>query len=114
MIKIRERELELKLRKATAERGGFCLKFTPTNWVGAPDRLVVLPGGKLGFVEVKAPGQRARPLQMARHRQLQKLGCFVAVLDDPNKISAILDAIEQHIPVQVCERERGDPSAGEG
>ena len=112
MIKIREREIELKLRKATAERGGFCLKFTPVNWVGAPDRLVVLPKGKVGFVEVKAPGQRVRPLQRVRHRQLAELGCFVAVLDDPNQISAILDAIE-HFPGGGQEW-GGDPSAGEG
>ena len=66
----------------------------------------------MGFVEVKAPGQRARPLQRVRHRQLAELGCFVAVLDDPSQISAILDAIE-HFPGGVQER-GGDPSAGEG
>jgi len=112
VIKIREREIELILRKATAERGGFCLKFAPANWVGAPDRLVILPKGKMGFVEVKAPGQRARPLQRVRHRQLAELGCFVAVLDDPNQISAILDAIE-HFPGGGQEQ-GGDSCAGEG
>ena len=111
MKDIREREIELKLRKATADRGGLCLKFTPSNWVGAPDRLVLLPGGAMGFVEVKAPGQRARPLQVARHEQLRKLGCYVAVLDDPAKVDAVLDEIEQHTlgttrqsPTAVTER----------
>ena len=88
------------------------MKFTPTNWVGAPDRLVVLPGGKLGFVEVKAPGQRARPLQLARHRQLRKLGCFVATLDDPTKVATTLDAIEQF--QSGGQETGGDPHAGEG
>ena len=96
MIDIRERELELKLRKATADRGGLCLKFTSTNWAGAPDRLVVLPGGAMGFVEVKAPGQSARPLQVRRHAQLAELGCYVAVLDDPAGVEAVLDEIERH------------------
>ena len=95
VIDIRERELELKLRKATADRGGLCLKFTSTNWAGAPDRLVVLPGGAMGFVEVKAPGQSARPLQVRRHAQLAELGCYVAVLDDPDGVDAVLDEIEQ-------------------
>ena len=95
---MREREIELKLRKATADRGGLCLKFTPTNWAGAPDRLVILSEGRMGFVEVKAPGQRARQLQVARHRRLAELGCYVAVLDDPTKVDAVLDEIEQHIP----------------
>ena len=50
----------------------------------------------MGFVEVKAPGQRARQLQVARHRRLAELGCYVAVLDDPTEVDAILDEIEQH------------------
>ena len=91
---IREREIEFKLRKATADRGGLCLKFTPTNWVGAPDRLVLLPGGAVGFVEIKAPGQRPRPLQVRRHTQLAELGYVVLVLDDPDRVAEVLDAIE--------------------
>lgn len=88
------------------------MKFTPTNWVGAPDRLVVLPGGKLGFVEVKAPGQRPRPLQLARHRQLQKLGCYVAVLDSSDKVDTVLDEIEQF--PGGGQEPGGDLNAGEG
>ena len=94
VVEIREREIELKLRKATADRGGLCLKFTPTNWVGAPDRLVLLPGGAVGFVEIKAPGQRPRPLQVRRHAQLAELGYVVLVLDDPDRVDEVLDAIE--------------------
>lgn len=121
VIDIREREIELKLRKATADRGGLCLKFTPTNWAGAPDRLVLLPGGAMGFVEVKAPGQRARPLQVARHRRLAELGCYVAVLDDPSKVDAVLEEIEQHTlgttrqsPTAVTECSHSGMMAGEG
>ena len=88
------------------------MKFTPTNWVGAPDRLVVLPKGKVGFVEVKVPGQRARPLQAARHRQLRKLGCYVATLDDPSQISTILDEIERF--PDGGQGRGGDSNAGEG
>ena len=88
------------------------MKFTPTNWVGAPDRLVVLPRGQIGFVEVKAPGQRPRPLQLVRHRQLRKLGCFVAVLDDPSQISTMLDEIEQF--PDGGQEPGGDPHAGQG
>jgi len=94
VVEIREREIELKLRKATADRGGLCLKFTPTNWAGAPDRLVLLPGGAVGFVEIKAPGQRPRPLQVRRHTQLAELGYVVLVLDDPDRVDEVLDAIE--------------------
>ena len=93
-MQIREREIELKLRKATAERGGLCLKCAPQGWVGAPDRMVLLPQGRMGFVEVKAPGQRPRPLQVARHRQLAALGYVVVTIDHPGQITGVLDLIE--------------------
>ena len=88
------------------------MKFTPTNWVGAPDRLIILPRGQIGFVEVKALGQRTRPLQEAWHRQLRKLGCYVATLDDPARVNTILDEIER-FPGGGQGR-GGDPCAGEG
>ena len=59
-----------------------------------PDRMVLLPNGKIGFVEVKAPGEKPRALQLARHRMLRKLGFLVFVLDDPQQIGGILDAVQ--------------------
>ena len=52
-----------------------------------------LPEGKIGFVEVKAPGKKPRPLQAARHGLLRRLGFKVYVLDDPEQIGGILDEI---------------------
>ncbi|BAE74433.1 hypothetical phage protein [Sodalis glossinidius str. 'morsitans'] len=49
---------------------------------GVPDRLVVLPGGRVLFVECKAPGQKARPSQRREHDRLRALGGEVIVLDD--------------------------------
>ena len=60
--------------------------------------MVILSEGRMGFVEVKAPGQTPRPLQVARHRRLAELGCVVRVLDDPTEVDAVLDEIEQHTP----------------
>ena len=60
---------------------------------GMPDRLVLLPGGRIGFVEVKAPGKVPRPLQVARHRLLKRLGFKVFTLDAPEQIGGILDEI---------------------
>ncbi len=50
-------------------------------------------GGRMGFVEVKAPGERPRPLQAVRHRLLRKLGFKVYVLDRGEDIPRILDGI---------------------
>ena len=58
-----------------------------------PDRLILLPGGKVGFVECKAPGKQLRPLQVHRKRQLEGLGFLVYCLDSPEAIGGILDEI---------------------
>ena len=89
-----EKEVEKKLVREVKLRGGICPKFTSPGFDGMPDRLVILPCGRLGFVEVKAPGEKPRPLQLARHRLLTSLGVRVFVLDDPGQIGGILDEIE--------------------
>jgi len=70
--------------------GGIAPKLVSPGFDGMPDRLVLLPGGKIGFVEVKAPGKEPRPLQVARHGLLRRLGFKVYVLDAPEQIGGIL------------------------
>ena len=60
----------------------------------------------MGIVEVKAPGQRPRPLQVRRHSQLAELGYVVLVLDDPDRVDEVLDEIGQ--------RKKGDEHAESG
>lgn len=50
-----EKRIESAFVKATQQRGGLCLKFTSPSMTGVPDRLVLLPEGHMGFVEMKAP-----------------------------------------------------------
>ena len=88
---MRERTLELKLVKETRKRGGVALKFVSPGYAGMPDLLVLLPHQVMGFVEVKAPGQKPRPLQVNRHAMLREMGFPVFVLDDPEEIPTILD-----------------------
>lgn len=73
--------------------GGIAPKLVCPGFDGMPDRLVLLPRGKIGFVEVKAPGKEPRPLQVARHELLRRLGFKVYVLDNPEQIGGILDEI---------------------
>ncbi|MFR1708899.1 MAG: VRR-NUC domain-containing protein [Clostridium sp.] len=91
---MREKEIEKKLVSAVKMMGGICPKFTSPGFDGMPDRLVLLPKRKFGFVEVKAPGEKPRPLQIARHKLLKKLGFKVYVLDDIEQIGGILDEIQ--------------------
>lgn len=89
-----ERTIEQKLRLAVAGIGGMCPKFVSPGMDGMPDRIILLPGGRLAFVEVKAPGKIPRPLQVARHTQLRSLGFSVFVLDDPDQIPKLLQLIQ--------------------
>ena len=89
----REREIERKLVEAVRKTGGLALKFVSPGWSGAPDRIVLMPGGKAGFVEVKAPGKKPRPLQALRKKQLEQMGFKVFVLDGTGQIGGIIDEI---------------------
>ena len=90
---MREKQIEQKLVQAVRKSGGMCLKFVSPNFDGMPDRLILFPGGKIAFVELKATGKKPRPLQIARHKSLMKLGFSVYVIDSV-EIGAILDEIQ--------------------
>lgn len=90
---MREKIIEQHLVKAVKNSGGIAPKLLCPGFDGMPDRLVLLPRGKIGFVEVKAPGKEPRPLQVARHGLLRRLGFKVYVLDAPEQIGGILDEI---------------------
>jgi hypothetical protein len=92
-VSMREKQLERKLVAAVRAMGGIAPKFTSPDLDGMPDRLILLPMGKAAFVEVKRHGEKPRPLQMARHGMLRRLGFRVYVLDDAGQIGGILDEI---------------------
>lgn len=91
---MREKQIEQQLVKQAKKKGGIALKFVSPGFDGMPDRLVLMPYGKMAFVEVKAPNKKPRPLQMSRHRLLERLGFRVYVLDDEKQIGGILDDIQ--------------------
>jgi hypothetical protein len=90
---MREKEIELRLVKAVKKMGGRAVKFMSPGFDGMPDRLVLLPGGKCGFVEVKAPGKKPRALQVVRHEMLKAWGFKVYVLDAKEQIEEIINDI---------------------
>ena len=94
---MKEATIERKLVSAAKLRGGSCPKWVSPGYDGVPDRIVLLQGGKIGFVEVKALGKKPRPLQTARHKTLMKLGFRVFVIDSPEQIGEVLDEIENNL-----------------
>ncbi len=89
-----EKQIERKLVRMTSQMGGMALKFVSPGCDGVPDRLVLLPGGKVGFVEVKAPGKKPRPLQVRRIGQILGLGFPVFVVDGKEQITEVLQKIK--------------------
>ena len=90
---MREKALEHKFVMEVKRTGGLAPKLVSPGFDGMPDRLLLLPGGKVAFVEVKAPGQKPRPLQLSRHKLLMKLGFRVFLLDDVRQIGEILSEV---------------------
>ena len=91
---MKEKHIEQKLIKAVKNMGGLCLKFTSPGFDGAPDRLVLLPGKHIAFIELKAPGKKLRPLQVRRKKQLENLGFLHFTLDDEKQIGGMIDEIQ--------------------
>lgn len=89
-----EKSTEQKLVKAVKSRGGIAPKFVSPGFDGVPDRIVLLPRGRIAFIELKAKGRKMRPLQVRRKRQLESLGFSVYCIDSPEQIGGILDEIQ--------------------
>ena len=88
-----EKTLERKLVQAVKARGGLAPKLVCPGFDGMPDRLLLLPFGRIAFVEVKRPGMRPRRLQIHIHEMLRRLGFLVYVIDDERQIEGVLDEI---------------------
>jgi len=88
-----ERQIEKRLVDSVKQVGGMALKFVSPGNSGVPDRLVLIAIGKIAFVEVKAPGEKPRPLQIRMINKIRKLGFKVYVLDGITKIGEIIDEI---------------------
>lgn len=104
---MREKVIEQKLVQAVKKAGGLAVKFTSPGLSGMPDRLVILPGGKMAFVEVKAPEMKPRPLQLIRHGRLRRLGCHLFVLDDAGQIQAVLNEIMGEERLNASQEQNG-------
>ena len=91
---MQEKYIEQKLVAAVKSMGGIAPKFVSPGIDGMPDRIVLLPMGRIAFVECKATGKKMRPLQNKRMKQLEALGFLVYCLDDIEQIGGILSEIQ--------------------
>lgn len=82
-----EKDIEAKLRKMIEGRGGCCLKWVCPGWSGVPDRIILLPGGRVVFVELKRPrGGKLSRLQEWWLDKLRGLGFLAQVVWSENDL----------------------------
>lgn len=85
-----ESKIEKYLKKQIELLGGKALKFVSPGMSGVPDRIVLLPQGKIIFVELKAPGKKPRPMQKYRIKELRDLGFRVEIIDSIEKVNKFI------------------------
>lgn len=84
-----ERRIEERLVERARRAGGVAIKWVAPAMSGVPDRIVFLPGGKVVFVELKAPGKSPTALQCRIHDMLTRLGADVRVVDSLEAVDEV-------------------------
>ena len=88
---MREQVIEAYLRSEVKALGGKAYKFVSPGTTGVPDRLVLLPGGRVFFVELKAPGRQSTPQQKLQQQRISKLGFSVQVIDNKPDVDRFIE-----------------------
>ena len=86
-----EKEIENYLVRKIKNKKGIAYKFTSPGNSGVPDRLCLLPNGKIFFVELKSPGKKPRALQENQIRKIAALGQRVYVVDSKEMVDSVLE-----------------------
>ena len=89
-----ESSIEKYLKRRVEAVGGLCWKWTSPGRIGVPDRIVMLKGGIVAFVELKDSGKTERPSQVVCQNKIKSLGCWVfSSVDSKEKVDALLTAL---------------------
>ena len=89
-----EKDIELKLRTTVQRIGGLCLKWVCPGWAGIPDRIILMPGGRIIFVETKRPkGGKVSPMQIYWRRTLEGYGFKVRHVYNENDIKKLVEEV---------------------
>ena len=91
-----EREIESFLVNRVKALKGMARKWVSPGWDGAPDRIVLLPQGRIAFVELKKPAEQPRRLQLKRAKELQALGFKVFCgVDSKAEVERLLEEVSR-------------------
>lgn len=92
---ILEKEIETYLRIKVKQSGGIALKFTSPGYSGVPDRIILMPGGKIYFAEIKNERGRLSPIQLHCHKLFKGLGIHVYVLWSKKDVDTFMEIINE-------------------
>lgn len=94
-MKKSESEIEAYLVKSVKNKKGLCMKWTSPGNAGVPDRIVIVPGGDVYFVELKAEGKRGdlSPLQKNFIQKLENLNCEVRVIASFQEVDEFIEEV---------------------
>lgn len=90
-----EKLLEKKLALGVKRMKGWSFKLWPVSVTGLPDRICLLPGGRLFFAEIKTTGEKTRPIQDIIIKKIKDLGFRVEIIDTSEQIKNILSEYER-------------------
>ena len=91
---MRESTIEARLVREVRKLGGLCYKFTSPGDPGVPDRIIILPGGLVVFVELKTEIGRLAKIQKWQIEELRKRGANVRVLKRMDQVLAFLEEVK--------------------
>lgn len=94
-FKSKEKAFEKKLRVFVENLGGKCAKWHSPGCRGLPDRIVLLPGGRVYFVEMKDEGLKPAPLQLWWLKTLSDLGFYAICINSEDGLTRFMDKLNE-------------------
>lgn len=91
---MRESSIEARLAQECSKRGILCLKFVSPGAAGVPDRLLIHPTGRMGFIEVKTSTGALSALQIRFSQQMRSRNVLWNVVRCIEDIKPALDTYE--------------------
>jgi hypothetical protein len=88
-----EKLLERKLGLTIKALGGWSIKMLSSQITGLPDRLCLLPGGRVFFAEIKTTGEKPKKIQLYVHKRIRSLGFRVEVIDSSAQIEKLCESL---------------------
>lgn len=96
----RERDIEKWMREKIEQLGGQFMKWVSPGNDGVPDRIAILPGGKVYFIELKKDGETPRKLQVWQQNRLRRLGCDVRTVEGMDEARQFIEEVSRYANIR--------------